>query len=411
MNNTENVTAKPPETEQTEQVEPTANLPWPTQNLLQSAFDENATDIHIDMLQGVAVIRFRIAGLIYEKSTIPIDEAQRLMNEIKVAANLDIDRAFNPQESRIEFINDLRRIDVRVTLMPTADKEAMHLRLISEPYDRWHVDNLGLYDQDRQNIESALQSPSGLVLIAGQTGTGKTTTLYTLASTLDLRNLVAVSIEDPIEFNLPYLRQVQVDENHGLTMAKGLYSIVRTDPDIIIVGEIRDQQSAITACRAALGGRLVIATIHARDGYRALEALHYMSVPSYVLGNVLHLITSQKLARRVCKECAQKDSPNAEEKKVFKNAGLTPPKEIVRPTGCEKCYSRGYKGQIGIFETLKIDPETASNMAKGFDENQLQEEFLNQKQSPLLADGLKKVADQITTIEEIARIFWLKQTQ
>jgi len=384
-----------------------ADLPDPINRLIQEALSENATDIHIDTLEDVCVIRFRIGGIIYENKILTCDEGKRLLNEIKVISGLDIDKTFTPKEGHIEFRQKEVKENIRVTIIPTGDKESAHLRIISKPIEKWDINNLGFCAKDKQKILKALNSPSGLILVSGQTGTGKTTTLYSLTSTLNLQTSIGVSIEDPVEFNLPCLRQLEVNESHGLTMAEGIKSLLRTDPDIIVVGEIRDKESAITAAKAALAGRLVIATIHSKSVSDTIDTLHYMSVPYYVIGTVLHMIINQKLVRRLCKKCCKLRELSAEEIRVFKNANIKAPKEVSYAVGCDECNSRGYKRQIGIFEVMISDDNIRDAISKPLRGQELQNIFIENGMTPVLSDALQKVIDGETSFEEISRIFWL----
>ena len=384
---------------------PDIALPEPVHGFLQKAFRENATDIHVDFLQNTSVVRFRIDGILYEKEILSMEESLRLINEIKVVSGLAIDKSFVPQEGRIGFWEKDTKRDVRVTIIPTGNTESVHLRIISNPNIKWNIDNLGFSEEDKQAITKVLKSPSGLILITGQTGSGKTTTLYTLATELDLRTSIAISIEDPVEFNLPCLRQLQVDEKHDLSMPEGLKSLLRTDPDIIVVGEIRDDESAITTTRAALADQLVLATIHAKSISHAVETLHYMSVPYYILGSVLRMMINQKLARKLCKDCSKGRPPTKDENKQFNDASIDTPKEIFDPVGCDICHHHGYQGQIGIFEMVIIDDDDAKAICSGLDQQKLKQHFSEKGVKPILSDGLQKVADGITSMDEIHRIF------
>jgi type IV pilus assembly protein PilB len=334
-----------------------------------------------------------------------MEESLRLINEIKVVSGLAIDKSFVPQEGRIGFWEKDTKRDVRVTIIPTGNTESVHLRIISNPNIKWNIDNLGFSEEDKQAITKVLKSPSGLILITGQTGSGKTTTLYTLATELDLRTSIATSIEDPVEFNLPCLRQLQVDEKHDLSMPEGLKALLRTDPDIIVVGEIRDDESAITTTRAALADQLVLATIHAKSISHAVETLHYMSVPYYILGSVLRMMINQKLARKLCKDCSKGRPPTKDENKQFNDASIDTPKEIFDPVGCDICHHHGYQGQIGIFEMVIIDDDDAKAICSGLDQQKLKQHFSEKGVKPILSDGLQKVADGITSMDEIHRIF------
>jgi type II secretory ATPase GspE/PulE/Tfp pilus assembly ATPase PilB-like protein len=217
---------------------------------------------------------------------------------------------------------------------------------------------------------------------------------------------VAVSIEDPIEFELPYLRQLEVDENHGVSMYQGLRSLLRMDPDVILVGEIRDEESAITAAQAALGGRLVMATIHAKDTSRAVEAMHYLSVPYHVIGSSLRLIIAQDLVRRICPECAKPRPIRDHEKELFKRMDVDAPAELLQPVGCTHCHSYGYHGRIGIFETAVVDEKTAEIITSGPTYQQILESLSQRGMHSALVDGLGKVAQGVTSMDEIWRVYW-----
>ena len=237
--------------------------------------------------------------------------------------------------------------EIRVTLTPVRGRESAHLRFLNVPRDEWDMSGLGVSAEDQERVSARMRALSGLVLITGATGSGKTTTMYSLASQLDLRAMTTYSIEDPVEFRLPYAQQIEVDEQHGLTMHEGLRTILRMDPDLILVGEIRDQDSAIVASRAALSGRLVLATIHAQDAAGAVDALHYLGVPHHIIGSSLRLVIAQSLARRICGCCARPRDLSAEDRELFARFGTEPPENLLQADGCPECSSYGYKGRTG----------------------------------------------------------------
>ncbi len=380
-------------------------FPESMEALLQDAMQERATDIHIDPLSNQWIIRFRVDGMIYQKQALTGEAGYRLVNQLKVASRLEVEKSFLPLNSQLEYYYNNEKKDLRVTILPAEDNEPVHLRILSPVTQNWEINRLGFTDDDRQIIDDTLASPRGLILVSGRTGSGKTTTLYSLVSTLDLKERIAVSIEDPIEYSLPFLRQMEVDEDHGLTMHGGLRTLVRMDPDVILVGEIRDEESASIATRAAVGGRLVLATIHAGDAARTVEALHYYDIPYHVIGSCLRLIISQELARRLCRQCAQVHPPTQAEKAMFEPTSVEVPDKLFEAVGCDDCGGYGYKGRIGIFETVGIDRETEEIIAGGTTYRQLRDRFNQCNMVSALEDSLKKAVLGDTTVQEIMRIF------
>ena len=383
----------------------TTRFPEPLNTVFINAISEDASDIHLDTLSGGVFVRYRVDGIIHEKQFLSLEMGQRLLNQVKVAANFKIERAFSPMESQIEMHVEGVKRDLRVTLIPTGEEMAVHMRFLSAPFKELDIGSLGFDEDDQDKISSVVRSPHGLILVSGRTGAGKTTTLYSLVSLLDLRTSVAVSIEDPVEFNLPGLRQLEVGEDRGLTMSQGLRIFLRMDPDVILVGEIRDRESAIATAQAALAGRLVIATIHAKDPASTVEALVHLSVPRYILGNMLSMIIGQSLARKLCSSCATPRPLKPIEKELFVKEGLETPEKIWQPVGCEQCNSYGYFGLIGVFETVKVDEAIGEVISTGESLSKLRKQFRSSGIKSALADGLLKVALGKTSMEEIARIF------
>jgi type II secretory ATPase GspE/PulE/Tfp pilus assembly ATPase PilB-like protein len=275
---------------------------------------------------------------------------------------------------------------------------------LSFPQEGWATSKLGFSEEDLENISSVINSMNGLVLVSGATGSGKTTTMYSFASLADLRSKMAFSIEDPVEFHLPYAQQLEVDERHGFTMYHGLQTILRMDPDLVMIGEIRDRDSAIVASRAALSGRLVLATIHAKDAAGTIDALHYLGVPYYIIGGSVKLIVAQNLMRRLCQSCAKSRTPSKEEKDLFREANLKVPKKIFDAKGCKECNSYGYQGLVAIFEIARIDPDTAHMITDGVHQQNLRDHLRKININPMMVDGLKKVADGTTSIDELYRV-------
>lgn len=391
-----------------------ASQPDPFKTVIWNAIYEGATDIHLNSAEGGTLILYRVDGIIHEKQLLSEAEGRQLINQIKTAAKLNATKSFMPQEGQIKWPDDETLRDIRVTVVPAGkNAESAHMRILSFPQGGWKISSLGLSKDDLQNISSTINSMNGLVLIAGVTGSGKTTTMYSFASLADLRTKMAFSIEDPIEFNVPYAQQLEVDERHGLTMYQGLQTILRMDPDLVMVGEIRDRDSAIVTSRAALSGKLVLATIHAKDAAGTIDALHYLGVPYYIIGGSVKLIVAQNLMRRLCTSCAEKRTPSKEEKELFAENDLKVPKKIFDATGCKECNFYGYQGLFAIFEIARIDHDTAHMITDGIHQQQLRDHFRKININPMLVDGLKKVAQGITSIDELYRVcdFKIKESK
>lgn len=263
--------------------------------LFKDAASVNATDIHLHAIPGGYSVRFRVDGVIHEQLALNQEDGRRILNLIKVVAHLPIERQFVPQEGQIEWVTDSVRQNMRVTIIPGRERDSAHMRILSTSTQYLTGKELGLREDDIEKFRRAWTSPHGLTLIAGRTGSGKTTSMYCAVSAMDLKAHIGYSIEDPIEFHLPYLQQLEVNLRQGLTMSVGLRTVLRTDPDILLVGEIRDQESAVVTSQAALAGRVALATIHGRDVAAALWALHYLSVPFYVIGGATTVAMAQGL--------------------------------------------------------------------------------------------------------------------
>jgi len=384
---------------------PVKAYPDPFNSIVWNAVYENATDIHINKVEGGTLVLYRVDGLNHEKQHLSEAEGRKLLNQVKTAAGLNAMKSFVPQEAQLKWPDDLMQRDIRVTVVPSGkETETAHLRILSFPQEAAQISNLGLSEEDIEVISSTVNSMGGLILISGVSGSGKTTTMYSFASLMDLRSNIAFSIEDPVEFNLPFAQQLEVDERHNFTMYHGLQTILRMDPDLVLVGEIRDRDSAIVAARAALSGRLVLATIHAKDAAGTVDALHYLGVPYYVIGGSLKLVVSQNLLRKLCPSCAAERAITSEEKKLFNKCELTPPERVRVATGCNKCDQYGYRGLTAIFETAKVNSDIAHLIAEGTHQKQLRDHFRKIGIKSMLTDGLKKVTQGTTSIEELYRV-------
>ena len=377
--------------------------PGKVRQLLADAANARATDIHVDPVNDGFRIAFRVDGILQGHGRLGAEDGRHLLNQIKVAAQFTPDRTFKPLEGRLTRAAEASTPDVRLTLIPTVAGEAAHLRLLETSSDFLQASELGLSQVDLDSVRRALRQREGLILITGPTGSGKTMTLYALASLLDLEHALAASIEDPVEFDLENVRQIQVDPSHDLTMALGLRTLLRSDPDILLVGEIRDEASAVTAVRAAASGRFVLATLHARDIPLAVQSCRYYGVPRHLLGNTLQMVVNQDLVRRLCTQCARPRKPSDEEKKQFEAMDLAVPDQVFDATGCEACHAYGYVGRIGIFDTLPIHDRLRSAIARAASMDDVRKAF-DDRTGGLLGDALAKAAAGTTSVREAHRV-------
>ena len=378
----------------------------PLFSVVGQAVDDGATDVHIDAAADQAALRFRVDGVIQAKERLSPAQARRLLNQIRVAARFPMEAAFVPLEGQFRWCNERTARDVRVTVVPTFGRqESAHLRLLL-PLEHWReTSQLGLRPRDLERIESVVRKPHGLALVAGPTGSGKTTTLYALAGLDNLRRKVCASIEDPVEFELPFVRQLEVNERRGLTMAEGLRTLLRTDADVLLIGEIRDAESARTAAQAALAGRLVLASIHGRDAAGAIQAMSYLCVPYPILGGALRLVVAQGLVRKLCRACRRLWRPDDAQQRLFQEAGYAWPETIYEPHGCAECGHSGYAGRTGVFEVGVVDEETGRWLTAGPHQHEVRARLLQQGMQPLTADALQKATDGVTSLVEIVRFF------
>lgn len=382
------------------------NTPYPDllNTLVWNAIIERATDVHVHCVEEGVRVLHRVDGTIQPKLLLSPAEGRKLMNQLKSASGLTVTRSFAPLEGQLVWPDEDVKWEIRVTLTPVRDRESAHLRFLNVPRDQWDMSGLGFAVEDQEQVCASMRALSGLVLITGATGSGKTTTMYSLASQLDLCAMTTYSIEDPVEFRLPYAQQIEVDEHHGLTMHEGLRTILRMDPDLILVGEIRDQDSAIVASRAALSGRLVLATIHAQDAAGAVDALHYLGVPHHIIGSSLRLVIAQGLVRRICGCCARPRDVSTEDRELFARFRTEPPESLLQADGCTECNSYGYKGRTGIFEVAPVDDEVAAVIIAGTHHRELLDCLHRKGVQSMAHDGLKKVAAGVTSVEEVSRV-------
>jgi general secretion pathway protein E len=384
---------------------PSPELPQPLRGILAGAIAQGSTDIHVDTWGDRGKVRFRVDGVIREQPPLEPEQARRLLNQLKIAARLDFEATRRPQEGQFRWSEGERIRDIRVTLIPEAPRnEAAHLRLLTRPEDWRHMEQLGMRPGQLEAVRKVMQWPHGLVLIAGPTGSGKTTSLYALTDLEDLRGQVAAAIEDPIEFDLPLVRQLEVDEKRGITMKEGLRTLLRMDADVLMIGEIRDADSALVSARAALAGRLVLATIHARDAAAAVAAMRYLGVPSYVMASSLRMVIAQNLVRKLCVHCIESRPPSAAERRWYVQEGLSVPETVHVEKGCARCGQTGYHGRTGVFQVGVFDQTHGEWLAGDPPEHEIRERLGREGMQSLSAEVLERVGSGATSPREAARV-------
>jgi type IV pilus assembly protein PilB len=378
--------------------------------IFNDAIELRASDIHFEPQERMVMVRFRVDGVMHVAGKLPKEYYEGVVNRIKIASNMKIDEHFAAQDGAIRYETpNGTTIDLRVSIVPVVDGEKIVLRILSEYIRTLTLNDLGFSEEYRNILEKAAHKPFGMILTTGPTGSGKSTTLYTL---LKLRNYPDVNIstiEDPVEYKIPGINHIQVNTETDLTFAKGLRALVRQDPNVILVGEIRDGETASIAVNAALTGHLLFSTLHANDAATAVPRLLEMGVEPFLLASTLEVVIGQRLIRKICPQCRFSYSiPLNEAQKLFAGAEeYFPNKESVRlykGKGCEACGGTGYVGRVGIYELLVITPEVEELIVARASTTDLNNMARKQGMKLLFDDGFEKVKSGMTTIEELTRV-------
>jgi len=373
--------------------------------MFSQAIRDNASDIHIEPYQNSVKIRQRLDGILYDMLRPPKHVQSALISRVKIMAKLNIAEKRLPQDGRIELKVANKEIDVRVSTLPTAFGERVVLRLLHKSSVMISLTDLGMPDDRFATFDNEIRSPNGIVLVTGPTGSGKTTTLYAALSAINNTDINIITVEDPIEYRISGIGQVQINPKIGLTFASGLRSIVRQDPDVILVGEIRDTETAEIAIQSALTGHLVFSTLHTNDSAGAITRLRDMGIESFLIASSVNAILAQRLVRIICENCKEEYTPAPE---MLERIGLTGEKyrdrKVFRGRGCVKCHSTGFKGRRGIFELLHMTQEMKALVLKTSDANQIRQRAIENGMITLRQDGARKVLEGVTTIEEVYRV-------
>jgi type IV pilus assembly protein PilB len=376
--------------------------------ILMSAIQKGASDIHIEPYEKEFRIRYRIDGILYNIMAPPMKFRDAVTSRIKIMSKLDIAEKRLPQDGRIKirFADNgtTKDIDFRVSCLPTLFGEKIVLRLLDKDKLMLDMTRLGFESESLAKFETAIQKPWGMVLVTGPTGSGKTNTLYSSIARINTQDTNIMTAEDPVEFNLPGINQVQVRENIGLNFAAALRAFLRQDPNIILVGEIRDFETAEIAVKAALTGHLVLSTLHTNDAPSTVNRLMNMGIEPFLVASSVNLICAQRLVRRICQHCkTPQPTPGA----ALIQAGFMPEdaQNVVpqKGTGCEKCNSTGYKGRVGLYEVMEVTDELRELVLVGASALELRRKAIDEGMITLRQSGLRKVKEGVTTIEEVAR--------
>ncbi len=374
-------------------------------HIISQSIKARASDIHIEPYQHSFTVRYRVDGILYDLLTPPKWIQPALISRIKVMAKMNIAEKRLPQDGRFEVKVGDQSIDLRVSTIPTAFGERVVLRLLNKSGSLLELTDLGFSAERLKLIKTLVSSPNGIILVTGPTGSGKTTSLYAVLQSINKPDINIITIEDPVEYQIRGISQIQVNPKIDLTFARGLRSIVRQDPDVILIGEIRDHETAEIAVQSALTGHLVFSTLHTNDSASAITRLVDIGVEPFLISSSVLAVVAQRLIRVLCDNCKKAYKPSSI---YLDSIGVSPDHfttdHIYKAVGCDKCISTGYKGRLGIFEIMVLSEKLKSLILKTYDSNRIKSEANREKMVSLRQDGIQKVLDGMTTIEEVLRV-------
>lgn len=371
--------------------------------ILQTGVTLRASDVHLDPSEAKIAVRYRVDGMLRNERVLPKRIQNALIARVKILANLNITETRMPQDGRIRLVIDAKPIDLRVSTLPTVFGEKVVIRILDLTNILKKLTELNLVQDTLTKYQEVISRPSGLILLTGPTGSGKTTTLYSSINELNREDVNIITVEDPVEYQLEGINQVQVNSSVGLTFATGLRSILRQDPNIIMVGEIRDKETAEIAIRSALTGHLVFSTLHTNSAIDAIPRLFDMGIEPYLVVSALTGVMAQRLVKRVCKDCQYQRKATPLEQEVF-NKRQIEIDQIMDSSGCDSCRGTGYRGRMAIHELLVIDEEIKSMMMSRASLSEIKQYVRQHGMDFLIDDGLQKVKQGLTTLEEVMRI-------
>jgi general secretion pathway protein E len=381
-------------------------------HILFQAVKENTSDIHIEPYEKELRVRYRIDGSLYQRVIPPKRYQGAIVSRIKIMANLNIAEKRIPQDGRIQIKVADKAIDIRVSILPTNFGEKVVMRLLDKTRGAKNLESLNLSERDFETVRKIIERPNGIILVSGPTGSGKTTTLYSILARLNAPDVNIMTAENPVEYTINGLNQVNINEKVGLTFASALRAFLRQDPDIILVGEIRDKETAQIAIEAALTGHLVLSTIHTNNAPATVTRLTDMGIEPFLIASALVCVISQRLVRKLCDKCKQQFSPDLD---MIKRVGISPneAKNITfyQAVGCDDCLKRGYMGRLPIFEVMEISEDLTRLIIKQSDASALMNQAIKEGMTILGMDGIRCIKDGRTTIEEVLTVAHVEEEE
>jgi type IV pilus assembly protein PilB len=372
-------------------------------DMIIDAVKRGASDIHFDPTEKELIVRIRVDGSLLLYAKVPETVKKNLTTRIKIISGMNITESRLPQDGAIKGLIEDMDVDLRVSSLPIVDGEKIVIRILDYRMSLNGLESIGLTKDNYDKINELIKKPNGIIMVTGATGSGKSTTVYTMLQVLNTTERNIITVEDPVEMKIQGINQVQVMSEIGLTFGNTLRSILRQDPDIIMIGEIRDDETARIAVRAAITGHLVLSTIHTNNSLNTVERLLDMDVERYLLGSALSGIISQRLVKKLCPKCRASRATNSYEKNLFKKALNMDVEEIYTPVGCDECIN-GYKGRIALHEVLEINEEIRDLIVSNATKHELRKEIYGKGGSTLLKDGLIKVIEGYTSMDELVRV-------
>ena len=377
--------------------------------ILDYAVASRASDIHIEPQEDRIRVRYRIDGILYDKLSLPINVQDAVVSRIKILSEMKIDEHRMPQDGRFNFKVADKEVDLRISVLPTVNGEKIVMRLLRKSGGIPTLEELGLTGSSLRNLETAILRPHGIIVVCGPTGSGKTTTLYSVLSKLNTTRVNIMTLENPLEYEMQGVNQVAINPAVGLTFATGLRSFLRQDPNIILVGEIRDQETTDLAIQAALTGHLVFSTLHTSNAAGALPRLIDLGAQAFLLSSTMNAVVAQRIVRKICSHCKDSYLPLPQLVKEMKDVlGKLFPQDsenkLYRGKGCDECGGSGYLGRIGIFETLKMSEKILSLVFESADSGTIEKQAISEGMITMKQDGYIKVLQGITTVEEVIRV-------
>ena len=372
-------------------------------SMLEQAVRQRTSDIHIEALEKSVRVRYRIDGALFERATYNIKLLPAIVARLKVVGGMDISEKRKPQDGRITTFVDNREYDIRVSILPTVYGEKTVMRITNKGNLTRDISELGFSDTERKIFTHILKNPHGIILVTGPTGSGKSTTLYTALSELNTESVNIITVEDPVEANVAGINQVQTNVKAGLTFASALRSILRQDPDIIMIGEIRDTETASIAVQASITGHLVVSTLHTNSAASTVSRLEDMGIEPYLIADSVVGIIAQRLVRRLCQKCKRKRLATEDELELL-NLPAGTEQEIYEPVGCSNCDNSGFRGRIGVYEIMEVSNDVKRIIAKGGDADQIKDVALTQGMSTLRMSATRYVLEGITSVSEMIKV-------